>query len=112
MMHDVFLSYSRKDSQMMRRVRDDLRDAGLRVWTDEALEPGTEAWESEVEKAIREAHCLVVLLSPDAHASEWVRNEITLADALQRRIFPVLLRGEQGESIPLRLIASQWIDQP
>ncbi|MFN8374190.1 MAG: TIR domain-containing protein, partial [Anaerolineae bacterium] len=107
---DVFLSYSRKDSEMMRRVRDDLRAAGLRVWTDETLEPGTETWEAEVEGAIRASQILVVLLSPDAHASEWVRNEITLADALQRRIIPVLLRGQQGESIPLRLIASQWID--
>jgi Tol biopolymer transport system component len=110
MNHDVFLSYSRKDSETMRRVRDDLRAAGLKVWTDESLEPGTEVWELEVEKAIRGAHTLVVLLSPDALASEWVRNEITLADAINRRIFPMLLRGEQGESIPLRLIASQWID--
>jgi hypothetical protein len=110
MNHDVFLSYSRKDSAMMRRVRDDLRAAGLQVWTDEALEPGTEVWELEIEKAIRGSHTLVVLLSPDSHASEWVRNEITLADAINRRIFPMLLRGEQGESIPLRLIASQWID--
>ncbi len=110
MQYDVFLSYSRKDIDMMRRVRDDLRAAGLRVWTDEALEPGTEVWESEIEKAIRDASSLVVLLSPDAYASEWVRNEITLADTLNRRIVPLLIRGEQGDSVPLRLIASQRID--
>src|SRR5689334_5646430 len=97
MQYAVFLSYSRKDSETMSRVRDDLRAVGLRVWTDESLEPGTEVWELEIEKAIRGAHSLVVLLSPDSHDSEWVRNEITLADALNRRIFPMLLRGDQGE---------------
>ena len=41
---DLFLSYSRKDSAAMRQVRELLRGAGLAVWTDEGLEPGTQSW--------------------------------------------------------------------
>ncbi len=33
--HDVFLSYSRKDSAIMERLRNFLRSEGLLVWTDE-----------------------------------------------------------------------------
>jgi hypothetical protein len=40
MEHHVFLSYSHRDMGIMRRVRDDLRAAGLTVWNDENLIPG------------------------------------------------------------------------
>ncbi|MEO1291176.1 MAG: hypothetical protein AAFV93_25875, partial [Chloroflexota bacterium] len=36
--HDIFLSYSRSDADMMRRLTDYFRDSGLIVWTDESLQ--------------------------------------------------------------------------
>lgn len=110
MKYDVFLSYSRHDSSLLRQVRDDLRARGLRVWTDDKLEPGTPSWESEIEQAIRNSQCFAVLLSPAAYESEWVRSEITLADSLERRIFPLLIEGDESKSVPLRLMAVQRID--
>lgn len=35
--YNVFLSYSRTDGDVMRRVTDDLRKRGFSVWNDEAL---------------------------------------------------------------------------
>ncbi|HRF95579.1 MAG TPA: toll/interleukin-1 receptor domain-containing protein, partial [Aggregatilineales bacterium] len=61
--HHVFLSYSRKDTAMMNRVRDNLRASGLTVWTDEGLEAGTPSWTRDIDNAIRNTGCLVVLLS-------------------------------------------------
>jgi hypothetical protein len=106
----VFLSYSRRDSDMMRRVRDDLTGARLPVWTDEKIEPGTPAWFREVEAAIDKAFCLVVVLSPDAKGSEWVGKEIEYAQMLKKTILPVLARGEAAQAIPFSLAGSQFVD--
>jgi len=95
----------------MRRVAEFLRKQGITVWVDnEWLKPGTRAWEAEIEKAIPESYAVVVLLSPDAKSSEWVRREITLADQNLIKIYPVLIRGTENNAIFLRLIASQYID--
>jgi hypothetical protein len=96
----VFLSYSRKDEEPMRLIAKFLRAQGIKVWVDnEKLIPGTPIWEDEVEKAIRNAVAIVVVLSPDSKNSEWVKRETTLADQHQKRIFPVLVRGDENTSI-------------
>ncbi len=107
----VFMSYSRKDNDVMQRTAVFLRKQGIKVWVDnEKLIPGTPVWEEEIEKAIRSASAIVVVLSPDAKNSEWVRREISLADQNHKRIFPVLVRGDEDSSISLRLITRQFVD--
>jgi len=109
--HQIFLSYSRRDTQVMQRLRDDLRAAKLSVWVDEeGLEPGTPAWEAAIGKAIRGATCVLVVLSPDAEQSTWVARELAMAETLNKRIFPVLVRGTEQDAIPFRLMTHQWID--
>lgn len=110
MAHNIFLSYSRKDLDVMRRLRDDLIAAGFTVWTDEGIEPGTPSWKNEIERAIRESDCQVIIFSPDANNSRWVRAEIDFADTLQKPMFPVLARGDQTTSVPLGFSTYQWID--
>ena len=65
----------------MRRVAEFLRKKGINVWVDnEKLVPGTPSWEVKIEKGIRTAEAVVVLLSPDSNASVWVRREISFAE--------------------------------
>jgi hypothetical protein len=109
-MKHIFLSYSRADSEMMRRVRDTLTGEGLAVWTDESLTPGTPSWQSALENALDGAGCVVVLLSPDARKSQWVANELSYASAHGVVIFPALIRGEEKDSVPLQLINAQRVD--
>jgi len=107
----VFLSYSRRDEETMRLIAKFLRAQGIKVWVDnEKLIPGTPIWEDEVEKAIRNAVAIVVILSPDSKSSEWVKREMTMADQHQKRVFPVLVRGDENSSITLRLINRQYVD--
>lgn len=107
----VFISYSRKDSEAMQRIVSFLRGRGIKAWVDnERLVPGTPIWEEEIEKAIKGAFAILVVLSPDAKGSEWVRREITLADQFRKRIFPVLVAGDEDDSIPLRLITRQFVN--
>lgn len=108
--HHVFLSYSRKDTEVMHRIRDGLREVGLDVWTDDTLEPGTSAWERAISAAIRSTECLVVILSPDAEQSTWVGRELAMAETLEKRIFPILVRGSERDAVPIRLMSHQWVD--
>jgi hypothetical protein len=108
--YDVFLSYSRKNAEQMRRIRTDLRAAGLNVWTDENLSIGTPSWKRFVEAAIRDSHSLILLMTPDSKASEWVERELNAAKTLNKPIFPLLLRGKEKDSIPFMLNGAQYLD--
>lgn len=106
-----FISYSREDANLQRRIIAELRARGLNVWVDiENLIPGSPAWEREIERSIRGAAGMIALLSPDSHDSEWVRREISFAEQNDKRVFPVLIRGDEDDSIPLRLSNHQRVD--
>jgi formylglycine-generating enzyme required for sulfatase activity len=107
---DLFLSYSRKNLPAMRTAKESLRRAGLAVWTDEGLEPGTAHWQAAIEEAIAQAPALAVLLSPDAKTSIWVNREVAYAQTLDKRVFPVLIAGDERSAVPISLITAQWVD--
>jgi hypothetical protein len=110
MQHHVFLSYSHRDTEIMRRVRGDLVAHELTVWNDENLNPGTPSWKNAIEKAIENTGCLVVLLSPDAKESEWIEREVDYARACGVAILPVLALGDEQNAIPFELINIQRVD--
>jgi TolB protein len=108
---NFFMSYSREDANLQKRVAAGLRERDINIWVDvENLIPGSPAWEREIERAIRSAAGIVVLLSPPANNSEWVRREISFAEDNGKRIFPVLVHGDEDDSIPLRLASHQRVD--
>jgi len=106
-----FMSYSREDTAKQRRIIKELRERGVEIWVDvENLTPGTPTWEREIERAIREAMGIIVLLSPESNNSEWVRREISFGEQHRKRIFPVLIEGDDYTSTPLRLASHQRVD--
>ncbi|NWG07957.1 MAG: toll/interleukin-1 receptor domain-containing protein [Chloroflexi bacterium] len=107
----IFISYSRRDKEAMQKIAFFLRDQGFKVWVDnEKLIPGTAAWEQSIEDALKRAFAVIVILSPDSKNSEWVRREITYADQFNKRVFPVLIKGDEDDSLPLRLVTRQYVD--
>ena len=111
MQYHAFLSYSHHDTDIMRRVRSDLNEAGLHVWTDESLVPGTPSWKNAIEDAIQNTMTLVVLLSPDAKHSDWIEKEIEYATACNVKVLPILVRGtDEISAVPFELINVQRID--
>ena len=106
-----FISYSRTDTNQKQKIIKQLRTRGINLWVDiENLVPGSPAWEREIERAIRGAAGIIVLLSPESNNSEWVRREISFAEQNDKYVFPVLIRGDEDDSIPLRLSNHQWVD--
>ena len=94
----------------MRQVLAILRTAGFSVWTDAGLEPGTQSWQDAIAAALDQVQAVVVLLSPHASQSDWVKNEISFAKRRKKRILPVLIAGDDESAVPISLINFQWID--
>lgn len=109
-LHDVFMSYSHKDHEIMRRIQNDMKRSRLTVWTDEQLEVGTPDWQTAIEHALQATGCVVAILSPDAKLSGWVREELNYASLLAVGIYLVLFRGQELDSIPFGYTRYQYVD--
>lgn len=77
-MSNVFISYARAKEAEAHRIAEALRALGYGVWRDDEL-PAHRAYADVIEERLRDAKAVVVLWSPDAVASEWVRAEANRA---------------------------------
>jgi CheY-like chemotaxis protein len=111
----VFISYAREDEASARRIRDFLRKNGVTAWLDvEDLIPGQE-WETEIRRALRDSHLVVVCLSNKSITKRgYVQKEIKLALDLADQeppgsIFVVPVKVEEC-AVPEPLGKWQWLD--
>ena len=107
----VFLSYTKEDAALAARLSEDLKRAGIEVWSAKtAIEPGAD-WVSEIDQAISEASDLLFIVP--SHRGLWQASEISLAVASKqvdpnKRIVPILVRP--AEEIPFFLRRYQALD--
>ncbi|MCA9905831.1 MAG: toll/interleukin-1 receptor domain-containing protein, partial [Anaerolineae bacterium] len=104
-MAHIFISYSRRDTDYARKLAESLRDHGFDIWFDEHIEYGAN-WEMAIFRAIDACAVLVVLMSPDSAASEWVQREVAYAERRKKPIYPLLLEGEEFP----RFVLTQYVD--
>ncbi len=94
--YDVFLSHNSLDKPAVRKIAEQLRNDGLRVWFDEwILQPGDDI-HLKIEEGLESSRTLVLVMSPNALASEWTmleRNTVLFRDPSnrERRFIPLLL---------------------
>ena len=89
--YDVFLSYSRTDTERVAPLRDELRRMGYRVFFDaESIDPGQE-WKRRLERSISASRTLVLCWSENTRGSDYITFEYSRAEALHKRILPWLL---------------------
>ena len=76
----VFISYAREDSDAAKRLREDLKDAGLNPWLDkEELLPG-QNWENKIKVAISRSRYFVPLFSKTSIEKKgYVQSEFKFA---------------------------------
>jgi hypothetical protein len=89
-MHKIFISYSRKDTDFVRKLAGDLETAGYDVWWDLTDLRGGDEWVTHIAAAIEASDFIIVVLSPNSIQSEWVRKEYTQAIGLHKRIIPLM----------------------
>lgn len=90
----VFLSHAHSDERLAERVSRILEDAGLQVWdATREIMPG-DNWAATLGNALQESQAMVVLVTPDAMRSKWVRWEIEYAlgqTRFRERLVPVFV---------------------
>jgi formylglycine-generating enzyme required for sulfatase activity len=91
-MTQIFVSYSRKDLTFIERLAADLKKYQFKVWYDLSNLEGGSRWYKAIEQAIKDSQYVMVLLSPDAIASEWVNDEVAFARTHKKKIIPLYYR--------------------
>ncbi len=103
----IFISYSRKDIEFVRKLIGDLEQAKQEVWWDKGRIRGGKHWQSEISDAIASIEYFIVVLTPSSIESDWVAREYTQADKLDKTIIPIQLVQCK---LPIALNTLQVID--
>ncbi len=90
-MQRIFISYSRKDMDFIRKLAGDLEKADYDVWWDITDLRGGDDWVRMIPSAIEASEQVIVVLSPNSILSEWVEKEYTQALSLHKKIIPIML---------------------
>ena len=91
-MSDVFISYSRRDKDFVRKLDQRFRAEGQTTWVDWEDIPEGADWWKEIQVGIEGANTFVFIISPDSVASEVCFNEIDHAIKNHKRFVPVVHR--------------------
>jgi hypothetical protein len=67
---EVFISYSRKDKEFVRRLDEELKRRDREAWVDWEGIPPRDTWEKTIYGAIEATHTFIFVLIPDSIASE------------------------------------------
>ncbi|HWA88489.1 MAG TPA: TIR domain-containing protein [Rhizomicrobium sp.] len=111
MRHDVFISYSSKQSASALAICAALEDAGVKCWIAERdILPGSD-WGASIMDAILKSKAVVLALNADANASVQVGREIERATTKNIPVIPVRLdRSNLTSRLELFLSSTQWLD--
>ena len=89
---EVFLSHSSKDRRIASRIAAMLREHGVPVWYSETNLFGAQQWHDEIGAALARCDWFLLILSPQATRSQWVKRELHYALRTPRyddRIVPI-----------------------
>lgn len=105
----LFLSHARKDESLARELGERLARGGFTVWmSEDQIGPG-ENWAKKIGKALDESELMVILLTPKALESDWLRQSIEFAIGSKKyegRVFSVFVGPtlEAGKDLPWILL--------
>src|SRR5690349_18207947 len=109
-MPDVFISYSRKDTEFVRRVFDALEAQKRQSWVDwKGIDYSTKWWE-EICVGIDHANNFVFIISPDALNSKYCHGEISYARKHNKRIIPFVYMDLDEQKWRSEPLTSQALD--
>ena len=88
---DVFISYSRDDTERVLDLANRLRAAGVSIWIDQGGIDGAALWGEAIVNAIDNAKVLLLMVSESAVRSHNVAKEVVLTSERKGHILPVML---------------------
>jgi WD40 repeat protein len=108
-MADVFLSYSRRDSEFVDRLSAALDVRGKQVWLDTGSIADAEVFPQAIRTAIETSDAFLFVITPEAVSSAYCEQEVTYAGELGKRIVPVLRQPVEDSEIPTEIRERNWI---
>ncbi len=82
-LRQIFISHAHQDAAFARRLAADLRHAGWQIWlAPDSIRPG-EKWVEAINRGLDESGVFLLLLSPHAVSSRWVKSETDVAIELE-----------------------------
>lgn len=92
MKSSIFISYSRKDYDVVITLRNEIyRRTGVLPWMDvSGIETGTQ-FADVIATAIDECDLLVFAISPNSVVSHWTTKEVLYAQEQRKKIYPVVI---------------------
>lgn len=108
---DIFISYSRKDKPIAKKIADSLLAKGYEIWADWEDIPLTVNWWNEIQAGIAGASTFAFLISPDSAMSDVCRQEVQYAVENNKRVIPILYReltSEEQEHLHPAIRTHNW----
>ena len=112
-MREVFLSHASQDHAAAHRLRELLIAHEIPVWFSPRHIRGADQWQDEIGAALKRCGWFMILLTPHAVKSMWVKRELNYAliqKRYQNRIVPVLLKKCNFSALSWTLPQFQLID--
>ncbi len=107
---DVFISYSRADSDFARKLNDALQIQGKMTWFDqESIASGAD-FEQEIYDGIKACDNFLFILSPRSVNSPFCAGEVEYAASLNKRFVTVLHQEVNTRELHPELGKVEWID--
>lgn len=103
MSYKVYISYSAKDSELAKDLGRRLSDAGVGIVkvTDKVETDAAETVRLHIRALLQQSDEVIVLLTDNSANSPWVRYELGVADALDRRVTPVVVNEGVEKLVPM-----------
>ncbi|PSN17666.1 hypothetical protein C7271_16535 [filamentous cyanobacterium CCP5] len=109
-MSDVFISYSRRDTDFATKLHQALVKQDYSVWIDSKNIPVTAAWREEIKAGIENADNFIFIISPDSLESPYCQWEIDHAVKFNKRLIPLIYReGFEHEHVHPQISEIQWL---
>lgn len=109
----IFISHAVRDRAFVKRLLGILKKNSISYWISEAHIPGASEWHDEIGKALKTCDWFLIILSPNAVKSVWVKRELMYAlhpNRYNGRIIPVYYRTCRHELLSWTLEEFQFID--
>ncbi|MBI3741212.1 MAG: toll/interleukin-1 receptor domain-containing protein, partial [Chloroflexi bacterium] len=82
---EIFISYSRKDTEFVVRLTASLETRGIQAWTDQGAIIAGDAWRRQIVDAIETCKVFLVVLSPSSTVSDNVIKELSIAESSRKK---------------------------
>ena len=108
---EVFLSHAHQDVLLTTKLAETLRQHGVTVWYSERHIKGAQQWLDEIGAALDRCDWFIVLLTPSAVESKWVKRELTYAlneDRYEGRVIPLLAKKCNYKLLAWPLSMNLW----